>query len=64
MVLSAIGNMADLAYEGNPIKAQGEKYSVPRLSRTMEGWWKEYPPAKNKFPVGTDVTIFGRVRGR
>ena len=28
---------------------------VPKLSQTVQGWKKEYPSTKNKFPVGTDV---------
>ena len=53
--------MAALAYEGNPIKAQGEKSSLPRLSQTMEGWRKEHPPTKKKFPVVTDIPIYWKI---
>ena len=47
-----------LAFEGNPTKAQGEKYLVPRLAQTMEGWRKEDPPTKKKLPVGIDAPEF------
>ena len=47
--------MVVLAYEGNPIKAQGDKYLSPRMKQTMEGWRKEDPRTKNKLPVGIDV---------
>ena len=50
-----VGKTVDLAYEGNPIKAKGEKDLVPRLSQTMEWWGKEDPPTENKLPVGIDV---------
>ena len=53
--LSTVGKMVVLAYEGNPIKAQGDKYLSPRMKQTMEGWRKEDPRTKNKLPVGIDV---------
>ena len=43
-------------YEGNPIKAQGEKDLVPRLEQTMEGQRKEDTPTKDEFPVGIDIS--------
>ena len=48
----------NLAYEGNPTKAQGEKNSVPLLAQIMEGWRKEDPPTKGKIPLGIDVPEF------
>ena len=56
--LSAVGDTFALAYEGKPIKAQGNKDLVPRLAEIMEGWRKEDPPTKNKLPVVIDVPEF------
>ena len=55
--LLAIGKTVALAYEGNPIKAKGEKDLVPMLTKTMEGWRKGGPTTKKKLPVGIDVPI-------
>ena len=47
-----VGKTVALAYEGKPIKSQGENTLVPKLSQTMEGFRKVYPPTKNVFSIG------------
>jgi len=56
-VLLAVGKTIALAYayEGNPVKARGEKALVPRLAEAMDGWRKEDPQTKKKLPVGIDI---------
>ena len=49
------GKAVALTYEGNPIKAQGNKYLLPRMAQTMEECRKEDPNTKNKFSVEIDV---------
>ena len=54
----AVGVTVALAYEGNPTKAQGKKTLVTQLAQIMEGRRKEYPPSKEKLPVGIDGPEF------
>ena len=53
--LSAVGKAISLAYAGSPINENVDKALVSSLEQTMEVWRKDYPPTKNKFPVGIDV---------
>ena len=53
--ISAVGRTVDLAYERNSKKSQDEETLVPILTQRMEGWRKEDPPTKEKFPVGIDL---------
>ena len=61
--LSDVGTTVTLVYEGNPKKSQGEITILPQLAQMMEGWRKEDPPTKKKFPVGIDVPEFCANRG-
>ena len=47
--LSAVGKTVALVYEGSPIKTQGDKALLTRLSQTIEGWKKEDTPTRKKF---------------
>ena len=38
-----------------PQKLKAKKLLVSRLAQMIEGWRKEDPPTKEKFPVGIDV---------
>ena len=53
--MSFTGKTITLAYEDNPVKAQGEMVLLPRLIQPMDGWQKEDPPTKKKLPAGIDI---------
>ena len=57
-MLPDVGTTINLAYEGNPIKAQGGKELFPRLAQMMDGWRKEDTPTNKKLLVGVDILNF------